>query len=170
MDFSYFKIAEAQEARIESNEVSFIQFCLCLNHNEMFPLKTLQDLDEEFRENHINIITRFYRAFESIHTYAVDLNHYLDELEDGIYIHQTLESVFADLEGKQLLVSFQNSHKIRNHVALIECNFSKRHFHVGLCLFILIIFLNCIDLLGTQLPFYRFSYYTVNINIIDLNK
>lgn len=63
-------------------------------------------MDEEFRENHIGIITRFYRAFESIHTYIVDLNHFLEELDDGIYIHQTLETVFADMEGKQLLVSF----------------------------------------------------------------
>lgn len=35
----------------------------------------------------------------------VDLNHFLEELDDGIYIHQTLETVFADMEGKQLLVS-----------------------------------------------------------------
>lgn len=34
----------------------------------------LQDLDEEFRENNIEILTRFYLAFESVHKYIVDLN------------------------------------------------------------------------------------------------
>lgn len=86
MDFSYFKVAEAQEAKIENND-------------------TLQDIDEEFRDNHLEIITRFYLAFEGIHTFITDLNHFLEELEDGMYIHQTLETVFADVEGKQLLVS-----------------------------------------------------------------
>ncbi|EEZ99542.1 WASH complex subunit strumpellin homolog-like Protein [Tribolium castaneum] len=84
MDFSYFKIEEAQNYKIENSEL-------------------LQDLDEEFRDNHIEMINRFYLTFESIHTYITDLNHFLDELEEGLYIHQSLETIFADMEGKQLL-------------------------------------------------------------------
>ncbi|KAJ8943604.1 hypothetical protein NQ318_006606 [Aromia moschata] len=84
MDFSYFKIAEAHEQKIENSEA-------------------LTYLDEEFRDNHIEIITRFYLVFESIHTYVTDLNHFLDELDEGLYIHQTLESIFTDMEGKQLM-------------------------------------------------------------------
>lgn len=40
----------------------------------------LQDLDEEFRENNIEILSRFYLAFESVHKYIVDLNRY-NEME-----------------------------------------------------------------------------------------
>ncbi|KAJ8983483.1 hypothetical protein NQ317_014942 [Molorchus minor] len=82
--YSYFKIAEAHEQKIENSE-------------------SLTDLDEEFRDNHIDIIKRFYMVFESIHTYVTDLNHFLEELNDGLYIHQTLESIFMDMEGKQLM-------------------------------------------------------------------
>ncbi|KAG9460417.1 hypothetical protein GDO78_021951, partial [Eleutherodactylus coqui] len=64
----------------------------------------LQDLDEEFRENNIEILTRFYLAFESVHKYIVDLNRYLDDLNEGIYIQQTLETVLLNEDGKQLLV------------------------------------------------------------------
>lgn len=73
----------------------------------------MQDLDAEFRDNHIQIIERFYLAFKSIHTYVCELNHYIEELNDGIYLHQTLETVFADMEGRQLLASigFYNRHK-----------------------------------------------------------
>lgn len=65
----------------------------------------MRELDEELRANHIEIIKRFYLLFESIHAYITDLNHYVEELEDGVYIHQSLETVFQDAEGKQLLVS-----------------------------------------------------------------
>ena len=54
-DFSYFKTSELFENRIEQNEA-------------------LQDMDEEFQENNIEILTRFYLAFESIHKYVLDLN------------------------------------------------------------------------------------------------
>lgn len=37
-------------------------------------VKDLQDFDDEFRENHIEILTRFYLAFEGIHKYITDLN------------------------------------------------------------------------------------------------
>lgn len=69
-------------------------------------MQQLRELDEEFRANNIEIIKRFYLLFESIHAYITDLNHYIEELEDGVYIHQSLETVFQDVEGKQLLVSY----------------------------------------------------------------
>jgi len=34
----------------------------------------LEDIDEEFKENNLEILTRFYQAFESIHKYVTDLN------------------------------------------------------------------------------------------------
>ena len=36
--------------------------------------KELQDLDEVLKETHLEIITRFYLAFESIYKYVTDLN------------------------------------------------------------------------------------------------
>ena len=37
---------------------------------------SLQDLDEEFKESHVKILTRFYNAFESVHKFVTDLNRY----------------------------------------------------------------------------------------------
>ncbi|XP_013376760.1 PREDICTED: WASH complex subunit strumpellin isoform X2 [Chinchilla lanigera] len=83
-DFSYFKGQELWESKLEAKP-------------------ELQDLDEEFRENNIEIVTRFYLAFQSVHKYIVDLNRYLDELNEGVYIQQTLETVLLNEDGKQLL-------------------------------------------------------------------
>uniref|UniRef100_A0A3Q3ET57 WASH complex subunit 5 n=1 Tax=Labrus bergylta TaxID=56723 RepID=A0A3Q3ET57_9LABR len=83
-DFSYFKGPEYYEAKLETKP-------------------ELQDLDEEFRENNIEILSRFYLAFESVHKYIVDLNRYLDDLHEGVYIQQTLETVLLNEDGKQLL-------------------------------------------------------------------
>ncbi|XP_011832678.1 PREDICTED: WASH complex subunit strumpellin [Mandrillus leucophaeus] len=83
-DFSYFKGPELWESKLDCKP-------------------ELQDLDEEFRENNIEIVTRFYLAFQSVHKYIVDLNRYLDDLNEGVYIQQTLETVLLNEDGKQLL-------------------------------------------------------------------
>ncbi|KAL8181733.1 UNVERIFIED_CONTAM: WASH complex subunit 5 [Gekko kuhli] len=83
-DFSYFKGPEICEGKLEAKP-------------------ELLDLDDEFRENNIEILTRFYLAFQSVHKYIVDLNRYLDDLNEGIYIQQTLETVLLNEDGKQLL-------------------------------------------------------------------
>ncbi|XP_054840736.1 WASH complex subunit 5 [Eublepharis macularius] len=83
-DFSYFKGPEVCEGKLEAKP-------------------DLLDLDDEFRENNIEILTRFYLAFQSVHKYIVDLNRYLDDLNEGIYIQQTLETVLLNEDGKQLL-------------------------------------------------------------------
>uniref|UniRef100_A0A1I8FHG4 WASH-7_mid domain-containing protein n=1 Tax=Macrostomum lignano TaxID=282301 RepID=A0A1I8FHG4_9PLAT len=55
----------------------------------------LQDLDEEFRENHAgDIETRFYKTFESVYSYVIKLNTYLSDLENGIYVQQMLETPY----------------------------------------------------------------------------
>uniref|UniRef100_A0A1B6MUI7 WASH complex subunit strumpellin n=2 Tax=Graphocephala atropunctata TaxID=36148 RepID=A0A1B6MUI7_9HEMI len=84
LDFAYFKASEEIDKKIENSVV-------------------LQDLDEELRDNHIDLLTRFYVAFESIQKFATDINSYIEDLEDGVYIQQTLESVFISEDGRQLL-------------------------------------------------------------------
>ncbi|XP_033124935.1 WASH complex subunit 5-like [Anneissia japonica] len=83
-DFNYFKGSDFYDNKIDSKP-------------------ELQDLDEEFRENNLDILRRFYLAFESIHKYITDLNRFLDDLDDGVFIQQTLESVLLNEDGKQLL-------------------------------------------------------------------
>uniref|UniRef100_A0A1A9W7M3 WASH complex subunit strumpellin n=1 Tax=Glossina brevipalpis TaxID=37001 RepID=A0A1A9W7M3_9MUSC len=84
MDFSYLKVAEAHEEKIEQST-------------------ELQELDDEIRENYLDLLTRFYLAFESTHQYASDLRQFIDELDRDYYIQQTVETVLQDSEGKQLM-------------------------------------------------------------------
>ncbi|XP_058829034.1 WASH complex subunit 5 [Topomyia yanbarensis] len=84
MDFSYFQISDAQEAKIEADD-------------------KLQALDEEIRESYLVILNRFYIVFESIHKYIKELNCFIDELSTGMFIQQSMEKVFQDEEGKQLM-------------------------------------------------------------------
>ncbi|CAF0980049.1 unnamed protein product [Rotaria sordida] len=63
----------------------------------------LQDLDDEFRENNLTLLTRFYQAFESVQKYGIEFNRYIEDLTNGTYLQQTVESVIANEAGKQLM-------------------------------------------------------------------
>lgn len=62
-----------------------------------------------FRDKYFEILSRFYLTFESIYQYAVTLNSFVKDLSNGVYIQQTLETIFQDVEGKQLLVSVEDA-------------------------------------------------------------
>ena len=81
------------------NNLSF-QFEKKLEGND-----ALKSADEELKESHVELLSRFYKLFESVHRYFIDLNSYLQDLDDGRFIQTSLESVFLDMDGKQLLVS-----------------------------------------------------------------
>jgi len=66
-------------------------------------VQELQDLDEEFSENHLEILGRFYRAFESVLKYINDLHRVLEDMEEGVFIQQTMDSIMQDEDGKQLM-------------------------------------------------------------------
>lgn len=84
-DFSYFPKADAHAKRLADSA-------------------ELQALDAAFCEQHIGILTRFYQSFESIHLYVLELRSILQELDTGVFIQQTLESVLQHTEGRQLLI------------------------------------------------------------------
>jgi WASH complex subunit strumpellin len=63
----------------------------------------LLDLDQEFQENHQEILQRFYRLFESIWKYQADLAKYIEDVTSGFYIQHSLDNIFQEVEGKQLL-------------------------------------------------------------------
>lgn len=43
--------------------------------------------------------------FENIYQYIVDLNIFVEQLNENTFIQQSIETVMKDVEGKQLLVS-----------------------------------------------------------------
>eukprot|EP01061_Rhynchopus_euleeides_P006910 TRINITY_DN15897_c0_g1_i1.p1 TRINITY_DN15897_c0_g1~~TRINITY_DN15897_c0_g1_i1.p1 ORF type:complete len:1161 (+),score=596.63 TRINITY_DN15897_c0_g1_i1:141-3623(+) len=63
----------------------------------------LMEKDEEFRETHMEILTRFYNLFESIWKYINDLLAFWDDIRNGYYIQQTFESILVNQDGKQLM-------------------------------------------------------------------
>ncbi|ESO02903.1 hypothetical protein HELRODRAFT_81068 [Helobdella robusta] len=84
-DFRYFKNSEYFEENIISKP-------------------GLEELDEEFKDNHLEILTRFYQVFESITKYINDLNRsFVEDLNEGVFIQQSLESALQNEDGKQLM-------------------------------------------------------------------
>ena len=92
LDFNYFKqgnsdFEEKYERKVESND-------------------ELALADEELKDTFTSLLKRFYRLFENIYNYVRDLNYFLKSVEDGEFIQMnSLEAIFLDEDGKQLLVS-----------------------------------------------------------------
>jgi WASH complex subunit strumpellin len=63
----------------------------------------LLDLDEDFRENHEDILDRFYLLFESIWKYQLDFAKYVEDVLGGFYIQHSIDSILEEVEGKQLM-------------------------------------------------------------------
>lgn len=129
-DFSYLRNADQYDERLEQDPVSFsfpfppsvpLLLCVCahshlLSHHtvpcscdpvaHLFLLRPRQDaadLDEEFRENHLALLERFYKLFDSVYRYVSNFNTYLEDLSEGVFVQHTTESVLLDVEGKQLM-------------------------------------------------------------------
>jgi WASH complex subunit strumpellin len=84
MDFSYDSKADQFQQRIERDPA-------------------FSELDDEFKDNYMPILKRFWSMFESIFKYITDLNQYVDDVEQGVYIQSTLELILKDETGKQLM-------------------------------------------------------------------
>lgn len=63
----------------------------------------LNELNDECRETHVEIVTRFCRLFESIVRYALDFIHYLEQLSQEYFLQMNIETLMNETEGKQLL-------------------------------------------------------------------
>ena len=61
-------------------------------------------MDEELKVTHVEMLSRFYKLFETVHGYAIDFKSYLNELDEGRFIQNSIETLFLDMDGKQLLV------------------------------------------------------------------
>lgn len=83
-NFSYFENVDAYEDKI-NNSID------------------IRNLDEEFRENYIEILERFYLLFYSIYQYICDLESYVEQVNDGIFVQHTLETILMSKEIRHLL-------------------------------------------------------------------
>lgn len=83
-DFSYFSQNEIFEKKIENNQ-------------------QLQELDEKIRDTYLEVFVRFYVVFENIYKFAINLNQFVENLDNNVYIQESIESIFLDEEGCQLM-------------------------------------------------------------------
>lgn len=83
-DFEYFPKQDDFEKRIQSSV-------------------ELLERDEEFRETHIELLERFFKLFRGVFGYATELNRFVSDIREGMYLSQSLESVLVHPDGKQLI-------------------------------------------------------------------
>ncbi|KAK2722383.1 hypothetical protein QYM36_002799, partial [Artemia franciscana] len=84
IDFEYFQSPDSFEATLEKNT-------------------SLRILDDQLKANFGSIINRFYLFLEAIHRYVVNLRTFLEDLESGVFVQQTMEMLMDHYEARQLM-------------------------------------------------------------------
>eukprot|EP00240_Pyramimonas_obovata_P005205 CAMPEP_0118948162 /NCGR_PEP_ID=MMETSP1169-20130426/47345_1 /TAXON_ID=36882 /ORGANISM="Pyramimonas obovata, Strain CCMP722" /LENGTH=428 /DNA_ID=CAMNT_0006894531 /DNA_START=334 /DNA_END=1617 /DNA_ORIENTATION=+ len=93
LDFRYFKVPEFYDSQLE-------------------PDPRLMELEDEFRENNMPVLERFFQLFDCVVRYYNDLLRFIEDLKDGLYIQQSLEGMLSDPEGKQLTIEAAYLHGV----------------------------------------------------------
>lgn len=83
-DFKYFTVQDSFEKAIQDSA-------------------ELLQRDDEFRQTHFELLDRFFKLFRGVYGYAQELNRYVEEIREGMYISQTIESILVNQDGKQLM-------------------------------------------------------------------
>ena len=68
-------------------------------------LRTNQELfdkDEDFRENYIELIERFYSLFDSIYQYITDWKTLLEQIKKGKFVQYTIDTILSHKELRPL--------------------------------------------------------------------
>ena len=71
----------------------------------------LIDIDQEFQENHAEILMRFYKLFESIWRYQADLSKFTDDVQSGFYIQVRLSPAGLEARYLQCVSSHVQAHQ-----------------------------------------------------------
>ena len=106
LDFAYFRSAEYYDNVIDKNpelQDTDEEVRLRLRRRRRPPPPRAAHAALQFKENHMEILSRFYKAFESVLKYVRDLNRILEDLDEGVFIQQTMESAMQDEAGRQLM-------------------------------------------------------------------
>ena len=70
-------------------------------------LRTNQELfdkDEDFRENYIELIERFYSLFDSIYQYITDWKIFISQVKNGKFIQHTIDTILSHKEIRPVFV------------------------------------------------------------------
>ena len=70
-------------------------------------LRTNQELfdkDEDFRENYIELIERFYSLFDSIYQYITDWKIFIGQVKNGKFIQHTIDTILSHKEIRPVFV------------------------------------------------------------------
>lgn len=84
LDLNYFKLTDF-DTRLANNE-------------------DLKRADQELKSNHGDFLAQFYNVAENIVRFVQELNTFIQDVEEGIFLQCSLEAIFQDNEGKQLMV------------------------------------------------------------------
>ena len=84
-DYGYFDDRHAMEGEVESNAETI-------------------ELDEELRANYGAVLARYWKAFDACVRWHQDFTRFAEDVVEGMYVSETMETVLSDEDGKQCVM------------------------------------------------------------------
>ena len=84
-DYGYFDDRHAMEGEVESNAETI-------------------ELDEELRANYGAVLARYWKAFDACVRWHQDFTRFAEDVVEGVYVSETMETVLSDEDGKQCVM------------------------------------------------------------------
>ena len=66
--------------------------------------KDLLDKDEDFRENYIELIERFFSLFDSIYQYITDWKTFVDQVNKGKFVQHTIDTILGHKDIRPVFI------------------------------------------------------------------
>ena len=122
-DFNYFTNQDIFEKNIQSSS-------------------ELLQADDKFKKTHIELLERFFLLLKSIYNYITEVNRYIEDIKNGLYLSQSVESIISDSDGKQmiaeiyylygvilLLLDYRIGGKVREYLIVSYLRYIGLHEH-----------------------------------------
>jgi len=84
-DYAYFASALANENAIEANARAM-------------------ECDEELKANYGGVLARYWNAFDAVVRWHGDFIRFVEDVADGAYVSETMETILSDDDGKQCVI------------------------------------------------------------------
>ena len=98
-------LADATMGKYAKVLFDYAYFASPLTHDDSIDQSAAAiDLDDELKSNYGAVLARYWNAFDAVVRWHGDFIRFVEDVVDGAYVSETMESILSDDDGKQYVI------------------------------------------------------------------